>query len=196
MAEGLQAVDGTPIDVQSVEREFAQVMASDDTGTPAPPKVDPAEKAARAKEPPKRRGRPPKDEQARTSSKPAAEVVKADYTEDAQAAVSTVFTVAAVLPPTQPLAYVILQSSEALAKSLAEGAKHNATVRRLVSGGSDAGWKLQLAACGIQMAMATAQVYRDPQLREKASGVVQATLSKMLPEPEETGNGDSPSPEG
>lgn len=69
MAEGLQTPDGAPVDVASVDQEFARAMA-------APPAEDIKELPKRqepAQAAPKRRGRPPKNERARTADKATVE---------------------------------------------------------------------------------------------------------------------------
>lgn len=66
MAEGLQTPDGRAVDADAVEQEFARAMAAPPAEAELPKRPADDPKAA-----PKRRGRPPKGERARTESKAA-----------------------------------------------------------------------------------------------------------------------------
>lgn len=63
----LKTPDGTPVDLDASEIEFAKSMAAPVADVPAPPKMTEADKAeaAKAKTEPKRRGRSPKADRAR-----------------------------------------------------------------------------------------------------------------------------------
>ncbi len=165
----------TPVDAEAVNREFDRVMNDDGPDEQAPPRRQkPAgEDAAKP-----RRGRPPKEEKARATDKPAAPV-KDDYTADAQQAVGKVWAVMACLPPTQAYALVVEGNSDALAAALAEGAKHNETVRRFVAQGGNS-WMLQLAGVGLTMGMQTYQLMRDPQLRREAAATTREHLKAAM----------------
>ena len=60
-------------------------------------------------------------------------------------------------------------NSDMLASALAEGAKHNATVRKFISSGGNT-WAIQLASVGVTMGMQTMQLMKDPELRKEAAG--------------------------
>jgi hypothetical protein len=151
---------------------------------PAPPKrtADPA--AAQTP----RRGRPPKTERARTTATAKAPVAQAvadvDYTAGAASLVANVWLGAALIPFTQPYAAVLSANSDSLAAALAEGAKHNETIRGWVQGGGESAWKLQLAGVAMAMGMQCLQLARDPEQREQARAVTKAQLAPMLPKPE------------
>jgi len=168
----------TPVDAEAVNAQFDRAMNDDGPDTQAPPKRQP-----RGDSPPDgaakpRRGRPPKEEKARATGKPAAPV-KDDYTADAQQAVGKVWAVMACLPPTQAYALVVEGNSDALAAALAEGAKHNETVRRFVAQGGNS-WMLQLAGVGLTMGMQTYQLMRDPQLRREAAATTREHLKAAM----------------
>jgi hypothetical protein len=70
----LETTDGKPVDVApvdpaEVERQFAAAMASEGPDEQAPPKRTPKPAAEAEVAKPKRSGRPPKSEQARTTAK-------------------------------------------------------------------------------------------------------------------------------
>lgn len=181
MPEGLQLPDGQ--DVPSTpasegEATFAAAMAAVTEDIPAPPPA-PAE-------PKKPRGRPRKDQRA-SGDKPApkaqpkaAKPVKADYTEEANSLVTSVWTMAASIPPTQPYAFALSQSADALIPALAEGARHNAFIRNIVDGGSGNMWQLQLAAAGMQLGMTALAIARDPQMKEQARQATQAQIAAAM----------------
>ena len=125
-----------------------------------------------------RRGRPPKAEKARTTDKPAA-AIKDDYTEDAGKFVGGVWVVAASIPVTQPYAVVVESNADPLVKSLAEGAKHNATIRAFVSSG-ESSWILGLASVTMTMGMQAFQIMRDPKLRAECAAATKASLKEAM----------------
>jgi hypothetical protein len=63
----LKTPDGTPVDLQVSEIEFAKAMSTPVSDVPAPPKITEADKAEveKARAEPRRRGRPPKADRAR-----------------------------------------------------------------------------------------------------------------------------------
>ena len=170
-------VDVTPVDAEAVNARFDAAMNDDGPDEQAPPKRTPRTVAEPEQAKP-RRGRPPKDEKARTADKPAAEV-KDDYTEDAQHLVGAVWTVTATIPFTQPYALVIEGNSDALSSALAEGAKHNTTIRAWVSSGQSS-WMLGLASVGLTMGMQAFQLMKDPELRKEAAETTRAHLKAAL----------------
>lgn len=166
------------IDAAEVTAQFEAAMNDDTPDTQAPPRrqrrADPAAEDA----PKPRRGRPPKEEKSRTTTAAAAPV-KDDYTADAQSAVGTLWSVAAAVPFTQPYALVIEGNADALVSALAEGAKHNATIRRWVDTGKNT-WMLQLASVGMSMGMQALQLARDPEMRAKAAAKTRENLKAQL----------------
>lgn len=179
----VETADGTPVDVteqaDSINAQFSAAMNDDGPDEQAPPKRQPrssaAAEAAGSVERP-RRGRPPKSEQARVKDSPPP---KDDYTEDARSAVGTVWTVAASIPVTQPYALVVYTNSDALAKSLAEGAKHNATIRAFVASGEST-WIIGLASVGLSMGLQTVQLVKDPKLRAEAAAKTREQLKEAI----------------
>lgn len=174
--ESGKPVDVTPVDADAVNAAFRDAMDSDGPEESAPPRRQPRAAAEDAPKP--RRGRQPKAEKSRTTEKPAA-AVKDDYSEDAQNFVGTVWTVAASLPPSQPFALVLETNADGLVGALAEGAKHNATIRAFVSTGQSAWW-LQLAGVTLTMGMQAAQIARDPELREQAAATTREHLKAAM----------------
>lgn len=169
-------VDVTPPDPDKINSDFSRVMNDDGPDTQAPPQRRRRAPAPADDEPaaPKRRGRPPKEEKARTV--PAA--VKDDYTDDAKSLVRGAWMVTAMLPPTQAYALVVEANSDALAEGLAEGAKHNATIRGWVSTG-ESSWMLTLAAAVASMGIQAYGLVKDPALREKAAATTRLHLKDM-----------------
>ncbi len=181
MAPTLEDADGRPVDVtppdaDTVNAQFSAAMNDDGPDGQAPPKRQPRTEAPQAAKP--RAGRAGKQEKARTADKPA-EVIKDDYAEDAQQAVGAVWTAAAAIPWTQPYALVIEGNSDALAASLAEGAKHNATIRRFLASGGNS-WMLGLASVGLTMSMQCYQLARDPALRREAAETTREHLKDAM----------------
>lgn len=180
MAE-LTTPAGKPVEVAraDINADFDRAMSGD----VVPDEVAPPKRQAPTAQPddaPKpKRGRPPKAEKARTTDKAAAVVTKDDYTEDAQNLVGAVWTVAASIPVTQPYALVVHTNADALSGALAEGAKHNATIRAFVSSGQSS-WMLGLASVGLSMGMQAFAIAKDPQLREKAAAKTRADLMDAL----------------
>jgi hypothetical protein len=168
-------VDVTPVDSEKINSDFGRAMNDDGPDTQAPPVRRRRAPAAEDEPAPKRRGRPPKEEKARTADT----AVKDDYTEDAQNFVGAVWTVTASIPATQAYALVVENSSDGLAKSLAEGAKHNATIRAFVSSG-ESSWMLGLASIGLGMGMQAYQLMKDPALREAAAATTREHLKDAI----------------
>lgn len=106
--------------------------------------------------------------------------VKRDYTSDAQQVVTAAWTVAAALPPTQAVAYVLNTNADPLVAALAEGARHNETIRNALTGTSEHGWKLSLAVCALNMGLQTLQVMRDPKLREQAAEHTREQIAQVV----------------
>lgn len=181
-------VDAAAPDAAAINADFTAAMNDSGPDEQAPPRRQPRQAPAEDTGKPKR-GRPPKDEKSRTTDKTAA-VVKDDYTEDAQNFVGTVWTVAASIPVTQPYALVVESNSDGLVLALAEGAKHNATIRSWVSTGQSS-WMLGLASVGLSMGMQTWQLMSDPELRAEAAQTTREHLKAAMrakgiqvPEPE------------
>ena len=178
----VETAGGAPVDVteqaDSINAQFQAAMNDDGPDEQAPPKRQPrssaAAEAAGSVEKP-RRGRPPKGEQARVKDTPP----KDDYTEDAVSTVGTVWTIAASIPVTQPYALVIHTNADALAKSLAEGAKHNATIRAFVASGEST-WIIGLASVGMTMSLQTMQLIKDPELRADAADKTREQLKEAI----------------
>jgi hypothetical protein len=189
--EGIQTADGTALELEraaEIEQTFARAMAS---GTPAdvppPPKRDQNADDVQADKP--KRGRPRNDARTTTSAKPAGKPakpgktpppVKDDYTEDATGLVQATWTVAASLPPTQAFAYVLAANADGLAAGLAEGAKHSTTIRTVVAGTGGNTWMLQLGATGLNMAMQTMAILRDPDMRKQAAEATRVQLREAM----------------
>lgn len=178
----LETVDGKPVDVTTpgadeINARFDSSMNDDGPDEQAPPKRQP-KPAAETETPKPRRGRPPKEEKSRTTDK-AAEPVKDDYTADAQSSVATLWTVAASIPVTQAYALVIEGNSDTLVSALAEGAKHNATIRKFVSSGGNT-WALQLASVTATMGIQAYQLMRDPELRKEAAATTREHLKAAM----------------
>lgn len=167
------AVDVTP---EAIEAQFQAAMNDDGPGEQAPPRR-PAPPADDSPAKP-RRGRPPKSEQSRTADKPAA-AVKDDYTSDAAQFVGGVWVVAASIPFTQPYAVVLDTNADPLVKSLAEGAKHSATIRAFVSSG-DSSWVLGLASVTLTMGIQAFQIMRDPKLRAECAEASRKSLKEAI----------------
>lgn len=169
-------VDVTPVDVADINAKFRSAMDDPGPDEKAPPKRAP--KPAAEDAPRTTRTRQPKAEKARTADKSAVPV-KDDYTDDAQKFVGTVWTVAASLPPTQPYALVVEANSDALSSALAEGAKHNSTIRAFVQSG-ESSWILGLASVGLSMGMQTYQLMRNPELRAQAAATTREHLKAAM----------------
>lgn len=176
----LETADGKTValDADAVNAQFAAAMNDDKPAEQAPPKRTPKAKAD-PDAPAPRRGRPPKAEQARTATAAAAPVVKDSYAEEAQQLVGTVWTVAASIGVTAPYALVLEANGDALASALAEGAKHNETIRGFVSTG-ESSWVLGLASVSLAMGFQSWQLMRDPQLRAEAAATTRAHLKAAM----------------
>jgi hypothetical protein len=179
MPPTLETADGKPveIDADAVNAQFQAAKDDDGPDEQAPPKRQP-KPAAEADKPAPRRGRPPKDERARTADKAAAPA-KDDYTPDAQQFVGAVWTVAASISVTAPYALIVENSSDALVSSLAEGARHNSTIRAFVSSG-ESSWMLGLASVGIGMGLQAYQLMKDPGLRAQAAATTREHLKAAI----------------
>jgi hypothetical protein len=166
-----------PIDEDAVNRAFSQSINEDagpDESAPPRRAEKPAEDKPRAARP-----RTTKAEKARTTAKPA-DPVKDDYHEDARALITTTWTAAASLGPTQPYAFALSQSADPLTDALADGAKHNDFIRRMVSGGGGNAWQLKLAAAGMQFGMTTLAIMRDPEMKKQAAEATRAQLAAAM----------------
>jgi hypothetical protein len=171
-------IDVTPAVADQINRDFNAAMNDDGPQESAPPRRRP-DPAGDAESPKRRRGRPPKSEQARTAPAAAAPV-KDDYTADAQSSVGTVWAVTAGISFTQPYALVIEANSDQLVAALAEGAKHNATIRRFVSSGGSSGWVLSLASVSLTMGVQAMELMRDPELRAEAAATTREHLKDAI----------------
>lgn len=170
-------VDTSPLDKDAVDAQFALAMNDDSPDDQAPPKRAPRP-AASEDAPRPRRGRPPKDDKARADAK-AATPVKDDYTGDAQQFVGGIWVVTASIPLTSPYAVVVESNADPLVKSLAEGAKHNATIRAFVTSG-ESSWILGLASVTVTMGMQGFQIMRDPVLRAECAAATKKSLKEAL----------------
>ena len=170
-------VDVTPPDAEAVNAAFSRAMNDDVADEQAPPKRQPKSASGLTDSEPKRRGRPPKAEQARTAKPEPA--LKDDYTEDAQSSVVSLWAVTASIPFTQPYALVIEGNADALVPALAEGAKHNATIRKFISSGGNT-WAIQLASVGVTMGMQAVQLMKDPELRKEAAETTREHLKAAM----------------
>jgi hypothetical protein len=74
---------------------------------------------------------------------------------------------------------VIDANADELVSALAEGAKHNSTVRSFVSSGGNT-WMLQLANVGISMGVQAFQLAKDKELRAEAAKVTKKKLREAL----------------
>lgn len=174
----LETADGKPVVVDPAEVNARFQAAMDGDSGPAeqaPPKRTPRAPAEDSKP---RTRTAAKAEKSRTADKSAAPV-KDDYTGDAQNFVGGIWTVMASVSVTQPYALVVENSSDALVSSLAEGAKHNATIRSWVSAG-ESSWMLGLAAVTVGMGMQAYQLMKDPELRKQAAEVTREHLREAM----------------
>ena len=74
---------------------------------------------------------------------------------------------------------MVYTNSDALAKSLAEGAKHNATIRAFVASGEST-WIIGLASVGLSMGLQTVQLVKDPKLRAEAAAKTREQLKEAI----------------
>lgn len=176
----LETADGRPVDVtlEDAKAKFSAAMNDDGPDDEqAPPRRQP-KPAAEAEQPKPRRGRPPKAEQSRTTEKTTAPV-KDDYTEDAGKFVGGIWVVTASIPFTQPYAVVVESNADPLVKSLAEGAKHNSTIRAWVTSG-ESSWILGLASVTVTMGMQAFSIMRDPVLRAECAEATRKSLKEAM----------------
>src|SRR5215469_16190602 len=150
---------------------------------PEAPAAPPRRVAQADDDKPKRtRTRKSADTARTTNAAKPAEPAKADvdYSAGAIALVQNVWLGTALIPVTQPYAAVLAGQSDGLATALAEGAKHNETIRGWVSSDNAGMWKLQLAGIAVSMGMTCLQVARDPELRAELRAVTQTQLRVTL----------------
>lgn len=159
-----KAVEVGPDGAEEINARFRETMDGDGPDEMAPPKREPDKPAAEKP----RRGRPRAEDKSRTTK--TAPPVKDDYTEDMTGLVGAAWTVAASISYTQPYALILETNADALVGALAEGAKHNATIRSFASSGKTS-WMLTLAGVGMNMGMQAYQMARDPELQERARAV-------------------------
>jgi hypothetical protein len=136
--EGLQAPDGTPIDLAEANKEFAEAMAATPGEvTDAPPKHKPENPVAAPKRP---RGRPRKDDRARVSAgstappkaDPEADARRGDGVRGLVQMAAGLCLVADSRTPDKNIAFradavTLAASSDALATACVETAKHSAS---------------------------------------------------------------------
>jgi hypothetical protein len=185
----LETADGTPVDVtpadpDTVNREFARAMSDDgpDTQAPPPRQPKPATEAG-APKPKPRRGRPPKDGQARTADAAAPPTVDKDFTEECAGLTTLGWVTLAAVPPVSPWAVVVEANQDDLVKALNSGCQQNAKIRGAVekwSAGSGGVYALQLAAVGVNMGVQSLQLLKDPALRAEARAHTQEKLRDFL----------------
>lgn len=181
MPEGLVLPGGKPADVKptpemAADASFAAAMAAPVQDVPAPPDREAREAKPRAQ----RKPRQPRGQKAAPPVTPAAEELKSDYTEDAQSLVGSVWTLTASIDLTAPYALPLASNSDAWVSGLAEGAKHNATIRKIVSGTGGNAWMLTLAAAGMATTMQAMAIMRDPKLRADARAATRAQLRAAM----------------
>jgi hypothetical protein len=143
----LKTPDGTPVDLQASEIEFAKSMSAPVADVPAPPKMTEADKAEveRVKAEPKRRGRPPKADRARiepVKAIPVKSTPELDKTrrDGVQGLVQIAATVCLVLDQRTPDANIafkadavtLASNAEAIGSAVAETAKSNEQFARVV----------------------------------------------------------------
>lgn len=170
-------VDVTPLDPDEVNRQYQAALNDEPADEQAPPRRAP-KPAAEAEQPKPRRGRPPKEDKSRTEAKPATPV-KDDYSEDAGKFVGGIWVVTASIPVTQPYAVVIESNADPLVAALAEGAKHNETIRAFVTSG-ESSWILGLASVSLTMGMQAFQIMRDPTLRAECAAATRKSLKEAM----------------
>jgi hypothetical protein len=187
MPEGLVTTDGTPVNLEATEQDFARAMSAPVADVPAPPRMSEADKAEleAKKAAPKRRGRPPKDDRARVETpKPASEpLTPKDYSEALDGALTGVWLAVAGIPYTTAYAAVLAANKTALVGALNAGANANPKVRAQVEKftGSGGGlWQMQLAVVGAQMAMQTMALMKDSKLRQQATDSTREQLHGWL----------------
>ena len=188
MPEGLATADGTAIDLDAAEREFARAMAApepDEPEAPAPPKRAPADGEApygrKLDGTPKKApgGRParPRVTESRPVTPPAQGKGKAaaaaDYTGPLGEFTSALWMVMAAAPiPADPIrikvraqAAVLKQNQPGLCQGLNLMAQHNGTIRRGVEALTmgNAGWVLPAVMAVAPFAVQSAQLWKtDP----------------------------------
>lgn len=177
--------DGTPVAADDAKRaeinqDFSRAMAAEDpSGTPAPPV-----RQDKPGPPPRRRGRPSKDEKARADSKPAGEQKSdKDYTEPIAGLTTLAWAACASVPYTQPYAAVIDANQSQLVAALNGAAQNNARAREVVeklAAGGGGVWMIQLAAVGTNMAMQTLELLKSPDLRKEAAAATQHKFRSFL----------------
>ena len=170
-------VDVGPIDPDEVNRKFDAAMADDTTDELTPQRRAPRAAASEAEKPKRRYTRKSKEEKSRTVDAAPKVDVKTDYTADAQQLIGGVWTVAASISVTQPYALILEANSDALVTALAEGAKHNASIRAFVSTG-EYSWMIGLASATISMGLQAWQMMKDPELRAQAAAVTREHLKE------------------
>jgi hypothetical protein len=181
MPEGLVLPNGKLSDVkQSVEgaadASFAAAMAQ-----PVQDVQEPPDRQERS-EPP-RRQRKPREQKAPSppsSRGKSAGPVKDDYTADAAKLVQATWMVMASVGPTQPYALPVAGNADAWTAGLADGAKHNSTIRRIVDGTGESSWMLTLAAAGLSTSMQMYQIMKDPELRREAGETTKKQLREIM----------------
>jgi hypothetical protein len=139
-AEGVVTPDGQTVDLEAAEQEFNRTMAAPAGDVAAPPRMSDEAKAEAkaAKDAPKRRGRPSKDERARvlksadTPVKPPTPEVTASRSQSVVDTVSVVGTVAVTFGKTlkndalKADGYVLTHFAKPLGDACAEVAKFDA----------------------------------------------------------------------
>ena len=167
MPEGLVLPNGRMADVKTTpemaaDASFAAAMAQPVQDVPAPPDRDQERKPRQVRQ------RKPRETKTAPPVTPSADEAKSDYTEDAQALVGSVWTLTASIDLTSPYALPLAANSDAWVSGLAEGAKHNATIRKMVCGTGGNAWMLTLAAAGMATSMQMLAIMRDPKMRDEA----------------------------
>lgn len=181
MSEGLQTLDGKPLDLEAAEQAFNAAMAAPESEVPAPRKMT-AEAKAAVKDSPRK---PPKprtaSEKARTTT--TSQKSDKDFTEDLQGITTGLWLTAASVPYTQAYAALVKLNQPALVAQLNQAAKNNATVRtnieKLSSGGGGM-WMLGLGVTAANMSMQALQIARDPELRKQMAEQTRADLQQFL----------------
>jgi hypothetical protein len=174
----------------SIEAPEAPAVVSLDDVLPdkpeiaAPPKRElpsevPADKSDPGYTPRSRRGRPPKDQRARTTNVDPKDVKKAreaaklepkDFTGDLAAITDAVWLAGSQIAPVSPYAAILKANQAGLVSALNQAANQNGTVRNYVeklSGGGNGSWMMSLSMVGVSMAMQSMQMARDPELRQQ-----------------------------
>lgn len=174
-AVNVAPVELSPEQLASLEGfNRAQTDAPEPTDVPAPPKRQVPDKTDPGYTPnvekPKR-GRPRKEDAARTTKEPAKDskpLPPKDFTPELNVIGDSVWLGASQVKQIAPYAAVIHSAQPAIVSALNAGAQVNPGLRAKIeasTSGAGNAWMLQLAVVGVQVGLTMMKVARDPELR-------------------------------